>query len=139
MQAFNGDSFWQEELRLGDELQITSGSVSFEVYFHRHWWAEVWPLEWSDSDIVGDLTFHRFFPLFVAVRIRVDDLRNRTVHFWSDNQAVVQVVKSLTSKSPWVMALVMIFTPLCLRLNVLFLACHVPTASNRVADVLSQR
>lgn len=59
------------------------------------------------------------------------------MHFWSDNQAVVQVVNSLTSKSPHVMSLVWAFTLLCLHLNVLFLARHMPGASNGVAGALS--
>lgn len=54
LQAFNGVSFWHENMRLEAELQITSdasGSVGFGVYFRGHWCAEVWPPNWVDTDI----------------------------------------------------------------------------------------
>lgn len=63
---------------------------------------------------------------------------NHTIHFWGDNLAVVQVVNSLTSHSSLVMDLVRHFTLNCLRLNILFMARHVPGVCNRVADTLSR-
>lgn len=111
-----------------------SGSIGFGVYFRGQWCTEVWPPEWVESGICWDLTF---FPVLVAVCIWGKELANQTVHFWMDNLAVVQVVNSLTSRSLCIMSLVRVFTLLCLQLNILFLAHHVPGANNSVADTLS--
>lgn len=51
--------------------------------------------------------------------------------------ATVQVINSLTSKSPKVMALVRAFTFLCLHNNILLHARHVPGVCNGIADPLS--
>lgn len=137
-----GISFWREDLRLEAELQITSDTsetVGFGVYFRNHWCAEVWPQDWRECELARDLTFREFFPLLVAVQIWGRVLENQTVHFWTDNLVVVQVVNLLTTRSPRVMLLVRMFTLLCLCLNVLFLAHHVPGINNGVADALSRQ
>lgn len=65
-------------------------------------------------------------------------MANHTIHYWYDNLVVV-IVNSLMSGSPQVMGLVQEFTLLCLQLNILFLAIHVPAASNGVTDALSHQ
>ncbi|XP_054843036.1 uncharacterized protein LOC129334764 isoform X1 [Eublepharis macularius] len=142
VEGFNGVTLWREELLLEAELQVTSdasGSTGFGVYFRRHWCAEQWPPDWLASDLVRDLTFLEFFPILVAVHLWGDELANHSVHFWCDNQAVVHVVNSLTSRSPRVMRLVRSFTLQCLRCNILFKARHVPGSNNGVADALSRQ
>lgn len=92
-----------------------------------------------DGEGLDPGSYFPFFPIIVAVWIWGEDMANRTVHFWCDNMAVVQVINSLSSKSDCVMGLVRAFTLCCLQLNLLFLAKHVPGIENGVADALSHK
>lgn len=118
-------------------MSNASGSVGFGIYFGGHWCTEEWLQDWCGSEISRDLTFLEFFPVLVSVQLWGGSLANRMVHFWIDNLAVLQVVNTLTSRSPCVMNLVCAFTLLCLHLNILFMTCHVPGVSNGVSDALS--
>lgn len=140
--SINGISFWREDLKLEAELQVMSDAsrlVGFGVFFCGQWCAEEWPQDWLYSGILRGLTFLEFIPVLVAVQIWGRMFVNHTVHFWMDNVMVVlHIVNSLNSKSAWVMFLIHEFTLLCLHLNILFFARHVPGVSNRVGDALSR-
>lgn len=58
-------------------------------------------------------------------------------YFGVDNQAVVQVVKSQTSRNARDMQLVRSLVLMCLQLNVLFKAKHVPGLDNSIVLFLS--
>ncbi|XP_053161001.1 uncharacterized protein LOC128349104 [Hemicordylus capensis] len=141
LESYNGASFWQDTLLLEAELQVQSdaaGGLGFGVYFRGRWCAERWPAAWVASVVTKDLTFLEFFPIVVAIHLWADLFRDKTVHFWCDNQATVQVIDRQTSRSPRVMILVRAFVLACLHNNIQFLACHVPGVQNSLADALSR-
>lgn len=109
------------------------------MYFRGHWWAGDWLEAWKIEGITRDLTFLDFFPIWVAIVLWGKDMRDSTIHFWCDNQVVVHVINSLTSKSHQVMGLVRGFILRCLRFNIFFLVRHVPGLDNGVADALSHK
>ena len=61
-----------------------------------------------------------------------------TLLFKCDNQAVVHILNSQTSKADYVMVLVRIITLNCLQLNVVLRAEHLSTSRNAVTDSLSR-
>ncbi|XP_053159366.1 uncharacterized protein LOC128347977 isoform X1 [Hemicordylus capensis] len=125
LQQFNGVSFWRAEQLVEAELQVHSdaaGGAGFGIYFRRRWCYGRWPDGWERAGITRDLTFLELFPIVVAVHLWAGEFSNSTVQFWCDNQAVVQVVNSQTSRSPRVMGLVRTFVLQCLRANILFVA-----------------
>ncbi|XP_070608807.1 uncharacterized protein [Erythrolamprus reginae] len=141
LERFNGLSFWRHELLLEAELQLCSdaaGTCGFGVVLGDQWCWSAWPPEWSATSLVKDLTFLELFPLIVALELWGEQFRDKTVHFWCDNLAVVHVVNALSSKSDRVMRLVRHFVHRSLSLNALFLAKHVPGLDNGVADALSR-
>lgn len=142
LESYNGVSLGREDLLLEAELQVHSdaaGSAGFGIYFRGHWCAQEWPNDWHAAGLTRDLTFLEFFPIVVSVYIWGSEMADKSVHFWCDNMAVVQVINSLSSKSGRVMNLVRAFTLKCLRLNLLFRARHVPGVANGVADALSRK
>ncbi|XP_053164753.1 uncharacterized protein LOC128350441 isoform X1 [Hemicordylus capensis] len=141
LEQFNGVSFWRAEQLVEAELQVHSdaaGGAGFGVYFRGRWCYGCWPVGWERAGITRDLTFLELFPIVVAVHLWAGEFSNSTVQFWCDNQAVVQVVNSQTSRSPRVMGLVRAFVLQCLRANILFVARHVPGLQNDIADALSR-
>nr|XP_008117750.1 PREDICTED: uncharacterized protein LOC103280454 [Anolis carolinensis] len=140
--SYNGVSFWRHDLQLRDALKVSSdasGSVGFGVYFNGQWCTERWPVQWSSAGVLSDLTFLEFFPIVVAVWLWASDFANSTVHFWCDNAATVQVINSMTSRSPRTMHLLRAFVLQCLRYNIVFLAHHIAGVNNGIADALSRQ
>nr|XP_034965330.1 uncharacterized protein LOC118082278 isoform X1 [Zootoca vivipara] len=141
LEKFNGISLWQDTLRLRVDFQVHSdaaGSLGFGVYLKGRWCAQHWPPEWRGKPLIRDLTFLEFFPIVVAVHLWADEFKNRRVCFWTDNQAVVNVLSRQSSRSPRVSALLRAFVLLCLQLNIYFSAKFVPGVDNDIADALSR-
>ena len=75
----------------------------------------------------------------MALWLWADEWTNAAVTFWYDNQAVVHVVNSLTSRSQRVMVLAREFTLHCLQFSIVFQVRHVPDVDNSIADALSHQ
>ena len=141
---FNGvsvfhDRFW---LSNADLCLFTDSSASygkgFGAYFQGKWTYGLWPAEWFHRGITDDITVLELFPIFVALEIWGQHLSNKKILFKCDNQAVVHILNSQTSKAEYVMVLVRIITLKCLQLNVVLKAEHLSTSRNAVTDSLSR-
>ena len=86
--------------------------------------------------IMRDLTFLELFPIVGAVWLWGEQWANSVVTFWCDNQAVIHIVNSLTSRSQRVMTLVRTMVLCCLQFNIVFQGRHVPGVDNNIADAL---
>ena len=64
-------------------------------------------------------------------------MRNKKVLFRSDNQSVVHIVNSMTSKTALVMILFRKFVLKCLQLNISFKVQHAVGSQNSLTDSLS--
>jgi hypothetical protein len=78
------------------------------------------------------------FPIIVALHIWGDELRNKKIMFLCDNQAVVHILNSMTSKSDRVMILVREATMRCLDLNIAIRATYLEGKRNIICDSLSR-
>ena len=85
-----------------------------------------------------DITALELFPILVALTVWGQALANKKIEFWCDNQAVVCILNTSTSKSERVMCLVRNLTMQCLKLNILLRAKHLPEIDNRACDALSR-
>ena len=63
---------------------------------------------------------------------------NQNVRFFTDNEALVSVIKKQTSRDPHIMTLLCRMILTCLTFNINFMACHVPGRLNSLADSLSR-
>lgn len=133
LELFNGVSFWRRDKFIEADLQVHSDvarGLSFGMYYREKWCSAPRPEDWKQRGVTRDMTFLELLPIVVAV--------HTSVHFWCDNQAVVCVLKSQTSKSARVMFLVRVFVLQCLRNNTFFLVLHVLGLENNIADSLSR-
>lgn len=78
----------------------------FGIYFQGEWSCGRWPDKWINAGFTRNITLLEYFPIMVAVEIWGEQLRNKKVLFPTDNQAVVQIINTLSSKSIHVMAMV---------------------------------
>ena len=131
---FLGQHTWNNE-----ELQFytdASGGIGFGAYFNGKWTQGRWP------DGVRTPTYPiallEFFPIVVGVQLWAPHLENKRVSFWSDNQAVVTIINSQTSKCPIIMQLLRELVVICLCHNIRFRARYVPGIHNNIADALSR-
>lgn len=65
-------------------------------------------------------------------------MRDKCIVFFSDNQAVVEIINRQTSKDRSVMALLRHFVLCTLKYNILFRAKHIAGRVNRESDALSR-
>ena len=65
-------------------------------------------------------------------------MRDKCIVFFSDNQAVVEIINKQTSKDRSVMALLRHFVLCTLKYNFLFYAKHIAGCVNRESDALSR-
>ena len=141
---FNGVSvFHNRWWDSNDDLQLYSDSAGgegfgFGIYFGGKWACSQWPENWHTLGMTKDITLLEVFPIFVALKVWGQQLKNRRLCFNCDNQAVVHTLNSMTSKNDRVMVILRMITLLCLEFNLLIKARHVPGANNGICDSISR-
>lgn len=133
------DRFWVSNA----DVQLFTDSaggpdMGFGIYFQTKWTFAPWPASWRTRGITQDITVLELFPIFVALQIWGENLRNKKIRFHCDNMAVVHIINSMTSKSEQVMCLVRLLTVRCLETNTIIKASHVPGFKNKICDALSR-
>ena len=125
--------------------QIWQNSTHLSLYTDsalRYGFAAVFDHRWAYGkwENSGDyhITLLELYPIVLSVYLWGDLMANTCVLFYSDNQAVVDILNKQSSKDPTIMILVRKFVLLCLKFNILFKLKHVPGVNNTVADMLSR-
>jgi hypothetical protein len=65
-------------------------------------------------------------------------MANRSVLFFTDNEALVYVINKQSCRDKTLMQFVRKLVLVCLQQNILFKAKHIPWTYNRLADLLSR-
>lgn len=71
-----------------------AGSLGYAAIFGKHWCFGEWPSAWKQFNI----TILEFFPIVLAIEIWGPLMRDKCIVFFSDNQAVVEIINRQTSK-----------------------------------------
>ena len=120
-----------------DDLQLqtdASGTIGFGAFFNVRWFRG----DWSSQHLELNITCKELFAIVAAcATCGIVWLRLR-VEFQCDNQAAVECLKTGTSRSPAVMALIRTLYSICVMHNFLIRASHLPGISNTIADALSR-
>ena len=109
-------------------------SSGYGILFGKHWAYGTWPDAWKANNIC----FLEFFPIVVGLSTWCSELRNKRVHFMTDNESVVHVINKQTAKDTKMLRLLRAMVLICLRNNIFFRARHIPGVRNVLADSLSR-
>ena len=138
LRSYNGKSFFlgsrwytSKTLKLFTDA---AGSLGYAAIFGKQWFFGEWPAVWKTFNI----TILEFFPIVLASEIWGPLMRNKCIVFFSDNQAVVEIINKQTSKDRSIMVLLRHFVLSTLKYNILFHAKHIASCINRKSDALSR-
>jgi len=115
-----------------------SGSIGWGIFMHNKWAQGKWGTHFKNECNNNNITFLEYFPILVSMHIFESILANKKVLLHCDNEAVVEIINSQTSKCPRVMDLVRPFVLQCLKMNTVIRAQHVKGTDNCIADALSR-
>ena len=138
LRSYNGKSFFlgsrwytSKTLKLFTDA---AGSLGYAAIFGKQWFFGEWPAVWKTFNI----TILEFFPIVLASKIWGPLMRNKCIVFFSNNQAVVEIINKQTSKDRSIMVLLRHFVLSTLKYNILFHAKHIASCINRKSDALSR-
>ena len=125
------------EMNIAHKLNIytdASGSIGYGAVCDSQWFYGVWPESWRHYNI----TALELYPIVAAVVTWGVSWKNRSICFYTDNEALVSVINRQTSREKTVMTLLRKLVLRCLFFNILFTAKHVAGRDNSLADKLSR-
>ena len=135
---FNGKCLFLQDRWISSEkicfYTDAASTFGYAAIFGGKWFAGKWPENWKKFHI----TVMEMYPITAAVETWVRHLRNHCILFFSDNQAVVDIISKLTSKDKNIMILVRRLIVCAMKFNFLFRAKHIPGVHNVTADLLSR-
>ena len=137
--SWNGCSFFYQDTWLPNsslELFTDASHAAFGAYFAGEWFscsfsAHRIPLSRS-------ITFKELYAITAAVSAWAPSLASRNVMFHCDNQSVVHILSSGTSRCKHIMSMLRYLFYVCAYYNILLRAIHIPGVSNCFADCLSR-
>lgn len=119
------------------DIEVTSdaaGAVGFGAFFGNNWFNG----KWLELQRNLSIAYKELYPIVVAADIWGADWHKRHIRFRSDNEAVVAMLNSRTSKVPNLMHLIRHLLSCAARHNFSFSALHIPGVNNSIADALSR-
>jgi hypothetical protein len=136
---FNGKScFLYRDWVSSDIIKLYSDAAGvhggYAAVFGSKWFAGEWPPEIKDLHI----TVKELFPIVLAVELWGCTLSNHKILFFTDNQAVTDIINKTSSKDKVLMKLVRRLVLASLKFNIYFCSKHIPGKLNVVCDLLSR-
>ena len=119
------------------DLHVSSdaaGSVGYGAILGRDWFVG----RWSPLQLPLSIAYKELFPIVLAASLWGHQWSAKRVEFCSDNTAVVEVLRSGTSRDSNLMVLLRHLSLLAARHSFVFTARHVPGKSNAIADAISR-
>ena len=83
------------------------------------------------------ITFKELFAFTMAITVWATALASQKIIFYCDNQAVVHILTSGTSKCRRIMTLIRYLFYICCKFNIVLKAVHIPGIENGPSDDLS--
>lgn len=111
-----------------------AGARGYGAIFDHEWFVG----EWSAVQHPLSIAYKELFPVVIAASLWGHRWASKRVEFCSDNMAVVNVLRSGTTKDPNMMVLLRHLSLVAARHSFAFTASHTPGKDNSIADALSR-
>ena len=111
-----------------------SGSIGYGAYCSGEWFNGMW----SSTQRSNSIAYKELFPIVLACLVWGEKWRNCRIQFCSDNQSVVAIISSGTSRDSQLMQLLRELFLCAARFNFKVSAKHVAGKDNGIADSLSR-
>ncbi len=138
LSQWHGVSFWLfPGLSLEAEVEVSSdaaGSLGYGAFLKDSWFAG----SWAPSQQQQSIAYKELFPVVIAAHVWGHQWCCKHVLFRSDNEAVVHMLNSRTSKISGLMQLLRSLLLAAARHCFSFAAQHVPGVTNQIDDALSR-
>ena len=137
IEQWNGLSMMNTARCENPEVIVTSdasGSWGCGAYSLSSWFQYQWHPDISDQHI----TVKELLPIVIAAAIWGPTWENKSILCRCDNEAVVHIINTGTSKDPHVMGLMRCLHFIAARFNLLLSAAHIAGTDNSLADALSR-
>ena len=131
-------SFWLfPGTAASSDVEVTSdaaGSLGFGAYFRSEWFSGAW----APCQAGCSIAYKELFPIVMAAFIWGPQWSCQHILFRSDNEAVMHILVTGTSRTVHRMFLLCKLLLAAARFNFTFMAQHVPGTHNTIADALSR-
>ena len=121
LSSWNGVAFWLfPGMAAAPDLVVTadaSGSLGFGAYFRGEWFSG----SWTTSQFSQSIAYKELFPVVIAAHLWGPQWARHYVLFRSDNEAVVHILNSRTSKISDLMCLLRHLLPSSMFLRFIIL------------------
>lgn len=116
-----------------------SGKIGYGGYLNGQWFQGRWlPEHVPDKPKGISIEWQELFPIYLACSIWGPHWAQKRILFLCDNESVVQILNSKSSKIARIMDLVRPIVLATLRFNFTFTAKHIAGFDNGIADALSR-
>ena len=136
--SWHGVGFWlYPGMSAATDLEVTSdaaGAIGFGAYSQGQWFYGAW----STVQARQSIAYQELFPVVIAAHLWGSLWARKHVLFRSDNEAVVAILTTRTSKVPALMHLLRDLLLSAARWGFTFTAAHVPGVENKIADAISR-
>ena len=139
LENFNGTVLFPESEWLSSRTlhcYTDSSGVGYGLVFGSKWLYGPFHKEWAVKD--KNIVFLECYPIILLFELFGPQLRNKKIMLHTDNNALVSIINTQTSKHANTMCLIRKMVLLALEYNILFKAKHVVGKLNTLADPLSR-
>ena len=137
LQNYNGRHFLREKLiTLSPAINLHTDACpkGFGITFGTYWVFHPYPQTWSSLNIA----ILELYPIYVAVKLFASKMSNSNILFHCDNQAIVSVINSQTSKDKHILAILRELLLTLMSHNIFFRAKHLTSSANIICDKISR-
>ena len=138
LESFNGKALYSFQPWVNSDcLHLFTDAAQSRGYgalFGCHWFHGVWPSTWRNKGIV----LLELYPIMASLWIWGSDLKNKRIVIHTDNEALVAILNSSTSRDSEVMVLLRYLIIACMKFNIQIKSVHISGKRNILCDLLSR-